>query len=467
MKKKILFVINNDDYVRNYVRSGVLESLSSEFDVSMVAKADLRLLEELEGRNEFCGTFSISERHESQFILLSQLLMWRHRRKSKTFFYRWLRLAGWNQVGQSDPGLRKVLALIKWLLSLLGNPKALRVPLLGNRIVFPIVSHTLTTRLEKQRSVDTLLTHGAYDIVVFPSNAYEAGAAQIIHRAQEVGTPSLALIDNWDNLTSKTVFSKKPDHLGVWGTQAALQAQNIHGFPNRRIHELGTPRFDQYFTHRTAGRPVEGSGAKREILFVGSAMPFDEIGALQSLEQALEIIGFSPSVARVLYRPHPWQHRRITPSNFDETKFAYTVLDPQMKGVPAAGGLTTGQDSGFQPDLSYYPTLLNSVDAVVGPLTTMLFEGALCLRPVLALAYPDGHHFTTSRRYFSHFDGLEDVPGFVFCEDASLLAEKLKEVLSFGPIDAKSSDQITSAYLYRDARPYAERLRSLVREIAI
>jgi hypothetical protein len=463
-RQRVLVCFNNDDYVRNYVRTGVLSKLSKDFELTIIANGSLELSEELRLLPGFAGFFSITPATENRFLLHSQLLMWRNRRKSKTFLYRWLRMAEWGDWQHEKSPAHRLTLTFRWAISLLTKFPVLRIPLLGNRVTFPVASRILRFRMDKERALDNLVLPGMFDLIIFPSNAYEAAATVLIRLARKHQIPSLALIDNWDNLASKTVFWERPDHIAVWGPQAAKQALSIHGFQPHEIHAIGTPRFDAYFLDRS---PLPRPAAeKTRLLFVGSAMPFDEISALSRLEEGLFALGHSPSTAEIIYRPHPWQQKRKAPAAFNPGEFSFARLDPQMGHTQFRSSTNPSRNSGFQPDLDYYPHLLNSVDAVVGPLTTMLFEGALCLRPVLALSYNDGVHPTTSRRYFSHFEGLDRVPGFVFCDDVALLAERLDRVLSCNAIDEQESDKVTSFYLYRDGRSYVERLASLAHAVA-
>jgi hypothetical protein len=281
---------------------------------------------------------------------------------------------------------------------------------------------------------------------------------------QELSVPTLCLIDNWDNLSSKTVFWKKPDHLGVWGPQAQSLAHTIHGFVPDQVHLIGTPRFDSYFEARTS----TGFTTPHDFpyaLYVGSAMPFDDIGTLKILEKILIESENLPPDFRLIYRPHPWQHKRNVDARFTAEDFSRVILDPQFDEAQRAGAVRGTNDPSFQPDLDYYPGLLLSSRCVVGPLTTMLLEASLCLKPVVALSYFDGYHANTSQRYFSHFDGMEKVPGFVFCNDKETLTTLISQALEVGAINPAASDDQTSYFLYRDERSYPDRLEALVRHI--
>ena len=53
---RILFVVSSDLYVRNYFRTGVVESLRNLHDVDVVCADNLELREEVEKDRSFSGT---------------------------------------------------------------------------------------------------------------------------------------------------------------------------------------------------------------------------------------------------------------------------------------------------------------------------------------------------------------------------------------------------------------------------
>jgi hypothetical protein len=462
----VLLVISDDGYVRNYLRTDALAELRKTADLHIAAESQLALVDEIRQVDGFAGLFTLEPAMVKRHQLFFEMLMWRYRGRSKTFLYRWMRIANWDIIRSSEGPWKFITSTLRWAVSSATNLRALRSPLLGNALVFPIVAPAIHRSLTPNPGLTRLIKDGNYDLVMFPSSAHEASGSDVIRLGKTFAIPTLALIDNWDNLSSKTVLWDKPSHLAVWGEQTRRQAIDIHGCNEASVHLLGTPRFDSYL------RP-QPKLAKKDtlalpanyILFVGSAMPFDEIAALRALEDAVAGANISPTELRVLYRPHPWQQRRRIPQEFVPETFTYTELDPQLAGAVTAGSRSSAQNTGFQPDLGYYPRLLSSARMVVGPLTTMLFEAALCHRPVLALAYPDGHHFNTSRRYFSHFDGLERVPGFVFCSSVGELPGLVSRILVEAAPDPKASDEVTQYFLYRDKRTYPQRLSDLVADI--
>lgn len=465
-RQKVLFVVSDDVYVRNYLRTNALSELRTVADVHIVAETGVALLDEIRQQDGFLGTFALDPAMRRKHQLFFEMLMWRYRKRSRTFLYRWMRIANWDLIRTNQGFWKLVSSFIRWALSSTTNTRALRSPLLGNTLVFPLLGPLLHRSLTPNAELKRLVVQGSFDLIVFPSSAHEPTGSDLIRLGRENNIPTLALIDNWDNLSSKTVLWEKPTHLAVWGEQTRQQAISIHGCEPASVHVLGTPRFDVYLQPRKpSSKKTTEVLPDRYVLFVGSAMPFDEIAALHALEDSLTGQTVDPQDLRIVYRPHPWQHKRRIPQVFRGEDFTYTELDPQLSGNIGDGFRSQAANSAFQPDLNYYPALLSSATVVVGPLTTMLFEAALCHRPVLALAYPDGHHFNTSRRYFAHFDGVENIPGFVFCEQPDRLGSALQSLLKNPEVDHTASDLATQHYLFRDSRSYPQRLQELVSHI--
>ena len=457
----LLFVISSDMYVRNYVRTGVVDSLRSEHSVTVIADSRLALLSEVECEEGYLGSFTLDRKIERRRELLFAVLMWRFRKRSPTFFYRWLRMANWGLVRTTSGPMARLTSFARWAAGLALRPRPLLTAMLGSKGIFSLSSRVLSRPRKVSPQIMELLSHRHFDVIVFPSAAFEPVIPDLIRFGRSRNITTLTLIDNWDNLTSKTVYWDKPDHIAVWGEQAKRQAQEIHSFDEKQIHLVGTPRFDSYFAHRYSSNTLSPYPFPY-LLFVGSAMPFDELGALHLLEK---LLADNPEVHRdlkIVYRPHPWQQKRMVPVAFHEADFQRTVLDQQIADAYASGVQQETTNRAFQPSLSYYPSPLSQAAAVVGPLTTMLFEAVLCLRPVLALSYPDGHHFTTNRRYLTHFDGMEKIPGFAFCDTKEQLEHGLSRALETQLINPLESDAITSHYLFRDKATYDERLRKVL-----
>jgi hypothetical protein len=460
---KVLFALSGDIYVRNYVQSGVLKALSALHDISVIANADLELRDEVSALPNFLGFYNFAPEDKARYDFAFRLLMWRYRKKSKTFMYRWVRNSRFAEVLGSRNPLATLVAFVAWLLSSLRNPKWIVLPVLASRGLFPTVFHYALKNMTTNSTLEKFVTAEDWDLVVFPSAAFDPMSVEMSRLGSVHRIKTLCLIDNWDNLTSKTVFWHKPDHLGVWGEQSKKQAVEIHEFSEQRVHIVGTPRFDDYFRLRATSQ--QSIYPFRYILFVGSAMPFDEITALKELESCLSDLGPNFADIKIVYRPHPWQQKRNSPADFEPDAFSLTVLDTQFRTGGSRYVYEAGNREAFQPNLSYYPALLSRAEAVVGPLTTMLLEASLCLRPVVALSYADGVHYSPRDGYFVHFEGVDMIPGFRVCRNRPDLCSEIKQALLAEAISSTESDAVTRFFLEQPKLGYSNGVSSLIERI--
>jgi len=463
---RILVVIDGDAHVRNTLRTGALREVLAAHDCAFVAAAGTTDLAPLEALPGYLGTFAHEPAADARHVVLFDALMWRYRRRSRTFRYRWLRSAGYGGIIRDRGPWLRFKSTARWLQSLVRRPHVLRAVLLGTEPVHTLARRWLTRRIPVNADLARVLAAGDYDLVLHPSNAYESTGPDLVRATRGTRTRVLALIDNWDNLSSKTVLWAHPDHLGVWGEQSRQHAVEIQGMAREHVSVIGTPRFDGYFTARAA--PPPSPYPFPYVLFVGAALAVDELAVLRLLDAELAAAPDVYGALRIVYRPHPWQQPRAVPAAFDPDDFRHVLLDVQLADA-ARAGLIGLERNDLQPDLDWYPPLLTNARLVMGPLTTMLLEGSLCHRPVLALAHDDGLHFTTpaqALRWYRHFEGIEDVEGLHLCHALTELPARFRELVTVAaPPDPERIDRSVAYLLHHDGRPYGERLLETVEHV--
>lgn len=122
------------------------------------------------------------------------------------------------------------------------------------------------------------------------------------------GVPSLLVMENWDNLTSKSILLRHPSTLGVWGEQCVNYAQSIHGVDPSRIRIVGSGRLpDREADSERASFSGEAehrdSDDRRHVLFLGSGRYHTDELAL--LVEVLQVCSEQSKDVVVHYRPHP------------------------------------------------------------------------------------------------------------------------------------------------------------------
>ncbi len=307
---------------------------------------------------------------------------WKHRAKSGSFRSRFSRLKPRQQI------IYKILAL---------------------PILYPLVRFVFLSRAHDE-PLARLIKNIGPDIILIPSSAYEGVTFEIIKIARRMHVPTCLLIDNWDNISGKTIFTRMPDYLCVWSQQGAEHAHKIRGMPKERIFIIGTPRFAEHFKEKDKNSP--SPYPFKYVLFAGSTARFDELGALRRLDAAIQKNGYD---IKIVYRPHPNAEGRLCADTFFEYDFQHVVLD-----TPARLYYKRDFKSNFVPelafDLSYLPKLLSNMEFMICCLSSMIIEGLIFDKKVAVPVYDDGIHGTNLRGMgsphamffaYEHFRGIE------------------------------------------------------------
>jgi hypothetical protein len=300
------------------------------------------------------------------------------------------------------------------------------------------------------------------EITMIPSSVIGYEQNELMRAINRLGSgKTVLLIDNWDNLISKSCFIKKPDYIGVWGRQSFDFSLAIHGFKGSEVVILGTPRFEVY--KNTGGLLKEGRTPYDQldvpyILFAGCAVEFDEIGALTAVSASLESMKeVFPQGTKIVYRPHPWGKKEKNLSLLSNEYLSNVVIDPQIIGSHNQTGKS------FLPSLDYYPALLGQALIVICPLSTMILEAALLGKQVVALAHEDGVSLLSPNRLYKnyiHFRGVERISNITIIDTLDDLAAAIENAYFRGDIKGIPSGL---DYLLEHSPPsYQDRLAAFV-----
>lgn len=489
----LLIFISKREYVRNYLQTNVLGGLGGIAPVYHAFDAEIEPVQSI--RDSLAGTYHYGTRETELNTWIANVMMLRHSNRSPAFRFRferrledlsivWQRAVGRFRGGpepqKEDTGFRSCVRDALGIRKT--DPKGWRdifhralhlvsVYGLGRPGLAGIAKLMYEWSCEPNRQVDALLARIRPGLVILPSNAFGPILNDLLRLRKKHGYRLLVLVDNWDNLSSKSIFLYPLDYIGVWGEQGVKQAQRIHEIPREKIFKLGTPRFDHYF-EALAG--VEKGIAPQSpypfdyVLFVGCAIAFDETTALIILDQAChEWNQQNGSNLKVVYRPHPLRQPRKREHRFEKQKFRNVVLDRQIREQREIEGTIRTRS---QPPLDYYPPLLANARLVIGPLTTMLLEAAIFRRRILALVYDDGAHLTSPHnalKNFPHFEGFLDTPGVTAVATMGGLSGSF--ISALGQTESASvltnHENALAEYLHRDRFTYRERLLAALREI--
>jgi hypothetical protein len=427
-----LIIVSSDLYIRDFLSAGAFDEIDDEStywaagpEVSGTALSD---------RPNYAGAIEMPQARRSAYGDIRRMLLTSFRFRSRTARVKLGQTplpARWLQKLEALPGIRQ-LRIRRRLRATGPNP-----------------------------SLDRILDRVRPDLVIVPSSGVDAVVVDAVRSAKPRGIPTLALMYNWDNLSSKAAFAVEPDYVGVAGHQAVDHAERIHRLPRERVAVLGSPYIDPYFRHvpGAADSPFPFPYA----LFAGCYQPFDELTALREIEATIEREGLD---LKVVYLPHPRRLARKVDDFVDDDAFRHVLVEPRVRDAyRAQHGQAKGRS--YPLPLDYYPSLLGNAEFVVCPLSTLMLEAAIFGRRVLVIAYHDGLHGTSPGVAidYLHFDGVEAVDTFEVCRRGDALGETFLRLARDGAAPRRPPKEQLDQWVYHDDRGFAERLAELVAEI--
>jgi len=375
--KKILFVISTFQQYQSYIKTEALKEIKDQvtfFVTPRLVGSDFGVAEGRVISYEYPSRKKILHRH---VFNISTTFM------SKRYDY-WFRTE-WHTKRQ-----KRMYNILSW-------------PILRNAVKFTF------PKLAQDKNLFHLIEKINPSLIILPSHAYEGLTVELLRISNKLKIPNFMVIENWDTLANRTLFTIKPDFLGVWSQQQLEQAVSIMGIPKERVCILGTPKFMHYF------KPLAHSQVSpyhfKFALYAGMADLFDELSALHKID---EIIEKRKLDLKIVYRPTTTQHTRKCPDVFFEYNFKHVILDTPAKFYyKSSATWDISKDSFNQihiPDPNYFSQLLSNMEFMICSHTTMMLEAPLFNKRIYALAYDDGIHSNGPHwayKNFRHMFGIE------------------------------------------------------------
>jgi hypothetical protein len=289
--------------------------------------------------------------------------------------------------------------------------------------------------------------------------------------SKQLGIPLVAIMNSWDNPSTKKAMDGHPDLLLVWGRQTAEHAHRFARMPRRNILPFGAAQFEVYreppSLDSAAYRKRHGLPADRRLLlYAGSSKGTDEFSHLSLLEDAAEQ-GRLPNVT-ILYRPHPWGDCGRDGWRIGTRPWKHVVIEATMADYvhrvtnKTPLGITT-------PDYRNTRDCLANVDAVISPLSTILVEAALLGKPCLCLLPDeelDASHYHLVRDMV-HFGEFFSMPEFLLAKGATELVGRSCAALerASDPAFAVELRKAAEYFVQPFEQPFGERLLSLAESL--
>ena len=418
IKKKILFPINSDLYIRNYIKTGVLGELEKQYDFFFIANIKIK---------------NVGELYRLKWI--SQILK-KKEKKTETLKY----------------SILNFLKVMKF---------RIYIQFFGSYFIFPLFKKFYMTKTKPNSTLNNFVKKISPDIILVPSQAQCSMDNDLIKICNQLNIKSIFLIDNWDNLSDKSLMWNKPDLVGVWGEQSRQHAIKIQKFHEEKVINIGTPRFENYFKERNNYQ--KSFFDFDYILFLGTALEFDEIKILKIIDNFITRNKSNIPKTKIIYRPHPW---RMGTEKIKLIEFKNVIIDPQVEKNYFE---TQTVNTEFQPEISYYTSLLKNSKFVVGGLTSMIIESTIFYKNYIVSAFPEDqfNNQYNSLKYMLHFKELNSLSNIMLTTNAEELETSLSKLFYEENVEheKKTIDNQRRFFLFDDDREYSIRLLDLVNKL--
>jgi len=462
IKKKIIINICYDLFIRNYILNNAFEELEKKYDCYFIASKDTVLLKkEIKVKKNFLGFYEFSnlERKRVKFYFL--LNCFRQKNNSRAINFNLKVMLKPKFKYDNEKIFNIVLNFFPRLLSyIIKRIKLITFSLLNLEVNYLDKNSKGIKFLEEK--IDKINPN----LIISPIQGWHIGHNEINKIAKQKNIKTLSIIDNWDNCSSKPMMKPFYDNYLVWGKQSLMHAHKIHKIPKKNIHLIGTSRFDNYYKLRS--KKLKSHFNFKYILYIESwgigyfSLHKDDQAALQILDQMIENNKKEYKNTKIIYRPYPW---RFTREIIDFSKIKNVILDPQVKKNYLKRNIGT---SSFQPDLSYYPSLIKNAEIVIAGPTTMVIESALFNKKTIMMSQ-NSDRFVSNGNFVEnseHFDEIEKIKPITLCKNLDNLSDIVEKKLNREKTEKFSSlDKKINYFLYNDKKEFKKRLLDKISKI--
>ena len=219
--------------------------------------------------------------------------------------------------------------------------------------------------------------------------------------SKKFGVKSIAVVNSWDNLSSRGMMRFFPDHLIVHNEVIRKEAISLNGYPENRISVVGIPHFDYYTSDERSSREdfynrVKIPPDKEIILFcpAGSRMNDTEWQVIKMLDDAIKE-GKINFLAHMLVRQPPNADMVMGELKGSENT-TFDRMSHKFETGDSNDWEWTKDDMIHLADSLYYSKM------VINYASTMTIDAAAFNKPVINIVF-DGWEKKNKRDSFSWF----------------------------------------------------------------
>ena len=446
---KILIFIETDVVVRHFIFSNAFEKLQKSNDVVYVFPDGDKRLGAIKPANLNLGGC----RRLKLKPYIKRLKLWRIR-----FFVEKLRYKkgiSREVIGQWRKDFKEGNPIYAFFLY-----RFFGLPLIFK--VFTIIINFLISKKQNYGMLE-ILSKEKPDLLIHPSVLEGSYIDDVIFYGNKIKKPVVVMMNSWDNPLTKRSVVNKDYNLLVWGKQTKYHALKYMGLEEDKVIEFGSAQFDIYYQKNkdkqySSIREGDLKQNVKTLLYAGSSKYADEFSHLLKIDNAISN-GLLPKI-NVIYRPHPWGGCGYKGYRFKKYKFKNVIYDKNMLSYISRDFET--DYSKFLPDMELTKNLLETVDIVLSPLSTILLEAMILGKIPICLMTEDekqAKHFHMVKRS-PHFEEILSNKNLIVLNGKDFLIKGIAKALQNSTSDliSKELKEDSEFFISKFSKPYNQRL---------
>ncbi len=388
MKKKASLVITSEELYQNYFLSGLINIFIDKYELSIICDHSIyQTILPFAKKNKLkCISYKKDFLLMANFIGLSLVKTKELSKLCRGFNLRLIRI---------HPSFLylKSFGIIQFLRSFIKDYLYLLISrYCSNRNFKRLIPKVKQTELIKC----ILRLNPKYIFIPCQAVSYEVFYSSFAREKSIVKSLEICLVDNWDNLCSKSTFLIKPYKVGVYSQQAKNYCDRIQGLDEKSVFIWGSPRYDLYQSSNK--KNVNLNKSKPYILYAGTSIYYDEFKDINFLNAELKNSDLKNLV--INYLPHPY---RTIPYKYKKKVIKEKFAEKNINLIKRSGIRNLNQ---------VVEIVKNSEFIICGP-TSIILEGILCEKKVIISARSNLKSYQPNPQIlfgYEHFDGLEINP---------------------------------------------------------
>jgi hypothetical protein len=337
-------------------------------------------------------------------------------------------------------------------------------------IIHQIYSRRIIQEAGRYVELEQVIQDFNPDILLHPTVLEGLFISDLAMISQERKIPFVALMNSWDNPSTKAQVIRPPDWLAVWGEQSKKHAVEFLGMRPDRIRMLGAAQFDLYRLSPVKSREEVFASlgvdpAKKLICYAGSSKSVNEMQHLQVLDEAVEAGQLAN--CHILFRPHPWRAPADDEPDFYNIKWKHVSMDPTMKNFYNPPG---AESKIHLSNIEDTHAILSAIDLLVVNMSTIMLEAIMHGKPVICmisdhdLKTNDFLTVSVNSIFFQELMEKLKIPRCVEYADIGDFCRRQLLMAAEPGFEAKQR-ALANYFIELGEKPYGERLSQFIDEI--